>query len=321
MRVTLDLSKLLQSGALTVEEHDRLASLGRRDTGLLLINVLIGFGVLAVAGGCLATVPNPLTGVVLGSILMAAGSGLVMSRRAEWAILANICILVAALLLGGGIILLSQGVLRPGDAGDVPSMSFNTACLLVAALFAGSAALARSSLLAALTVIVLFTVLGSSGSYEHAFYALEVRQPLATVVAFSALALALHVASRFVRGDWERLLTAAARTAAFLVNLGFWVGSLWGDELDWWSVAHGPVTPAAFSIAWAIALLTVAAWAGWSNRRWVLNLVTVFAGIHFYTQWFEHLGATPGSVLAAGLIVLVFAVMLWRLNHRPVVPA
>lgn len=320
MKVTLDLAKLLQDGAITRAEHDRLAQLGRRGTGLLLVNVLVGFGVLAVAGGCVATVPDPLTGIVLGGVLMAAGTGLALSRRAEWAILANICILVAALMLGAGIILLSQGVLRPGDdGGDVPLMGFDAACLLVAALFAASAALARSSLLAVLTVLVLFAVLGSSSSYQHAFYELEVRQPLATVLAFSALALAAHAASRFVPGDWERLAAAVARTAVFLVNLGFWVGSLWGDDLDWLAAPYA-LPPVAFAVAWAVALLAAAVWAGWSNRRWLLNLVAVFAGIHFYTQWFERLGATPGSVLAAGVLVLGFAVLLWRLNRGLAAP-
>ena len=45
--------------------------------------------------------------------------------------------------------------------------------------------------------------------------------------------------------------------------------------------------------------------------------MTVFAGIHFYTQWFEHLGATPGSVLLAGVLLLGLAVLLWRLNRGP----
>ena len=318
MKVTLDLSKLLRDGVITPQEHDRLALLGRRETGLLLVNVLIGFGVLAVALGAVAMVPNPLTGVVLGGVLMATGIGLVLSRRAEWTILANICILVAALMLGAGIILLSQGVLRFSDdgAGHEPSMSFNAACLLVAALFAAAAALARSSLLAVLTVLLLFTVLGSSSAYSHAFYELEVRQPLAAVVAFSILALAAHAVSRAVPGAWERLAAAVARTAVFLVNLAFWVGSLWGDELDWLAVPHGSgVPPAAFAVTWAAALLATAVWAGRGNRRWVLNLVAVFAGIHFYTAWFEHLGATPGSVLAAGVLVLAFAVLLWRLNR------
>ena len=37
------------------------------------------------------------------------------------------------------------------------------------------------------------------------------------------------------------------------------------------------------------------------NRRWLVNLVALFAGIHFYTQWFERLGATPLSVLLGGV--------------------
>src|ERR1700733_613874 len=106
MKVTLDLSKLLRDGAITAEEHDRLARLGRRDTGMVLINALIGFGVIAVTGGALLLVPNALTGVILGAILMTAGLGLILSGRAQWSVLANICILLAALLLGGGLILL-----------------------------------------------------------------------------------------------------------------------------------------------------------------------------------------------------------------------
>ena len=321
MKVTLDLSKLLRDGAITLAEHDRLATLGRRDTGLLLVNVLIGFGVLAVTGGCLALLPNPLTGVVLGGLLMVVGIGLMVANRPGWAVLANICILVAALLLAAGIVLLSQGVSIAGDTDATPAMSFTSACLLVAALFAASAVPARSGLLASLTVIVLFALLGSSSSYQHAFYELEVRQPLATVLAFSALALGAHAASRFVAPDWERLLTIVARTALLLVNLGFWVGSLWGDDLDWLKVPHLSIPDVAFSVGWAVCLLAAAVWAGWTNRRWMLNLVAVFGGIHFYTQWFEHLGATPVSVLAAGVVVLLLAMVLWRLNHRPAAAA
>ncbi len=315
MKVTLDLSKLLHDGAITQAEHDRLAGLGRHDTGFLLVNVLIGFGVLAVAGGCLALFPNPLTGLVLGMALLAVGALLLLARRDQWTVLANICILIGALLLAAGIILLSQGMVILDDGPGAPLLGFKAACLIVAAVFAAAAALAGSSLLAVLAVLMLFVILGSSSSYSHAFYEIEVRQPLLTVLAFSVLAGAAHAGSRMVRGRWERLLTAVARTAVLLVNMGFWVGSLWGDDLDWLARSPG-ISATAFAIAWAVALLAVAVWAGLANRRWVLNLVAVFAGIHFYTQWFEHLGASPGSVLGAGLLMLVFAVGLWRLNRR-----
>ncbi len=191
------------------------------------------------------------------------------------------------------------------------------AYLLVAALFAACAVPARSGLLASLAVLVLFAVLGSSSSYDHAFYELQVRQPLATVVAFSALGPGGARGVPRVAWEWARLLTIVARTSLFLVNLGFWVGSLWGDDLDWLHRPHAGIPDVAFALAWAAGLVGVGVWAGRTDRRWVLNLVTVFAGIHFYTQWFEHLGATPGTVLLAGLAMLGFAVFLWRVNRRP----
>lgn len=316
MRVTLDLTKLLNEGAITPVEQERLAGLGRADTGTLLINVLLGFGVVAVAAGCLLLLPDTLLGVLLGGALMATGLALSIRGPAAWAVVANICILVAALLLGVGIVMLSQGVTGFGHMGRQVMPSW-TAYLLVVALFAACAVPARSGLLASLAVLVLFAVLGSSSSYSHAFYELEVRQPVATVAAFSGLALATYVASRAVAWEWARLLTIVARTSLFLVNLGFWVGSLWGDDLDWLHRPDAGIPAVAFALTWAAGLVGVGVWAGRTDRRWVLNLVTVFAGIHFYTQWFEHLGATPGTVLLAGLAMLGFALFLWRVNQQP----
>jgi hypothetical protein len=71
----------------------------------------------------------------------------------------------------------------------------------------------------------------------------------------------------------------------------------------------------AFVIAWTIALVAVGIWATAANRRWVINLIAVFGAIHFYTQWFERLGASPGSVLGAGLLALGLAIGLWHLNR------
>lgn len=61
-------------------------------------------------------------------------------------------------------------------------------------------------------------------------------------------------------------------------------------------------------IAWA--------WAWSQNRRWVVNVVAVFGAIHFYTQWFERLGASAGSVLMAGMLALAFAIGLRTLNTK-----
>ena len=87
MKVTLDLTKLLNEGAITAAEHDRLARLGRADTGTLLVNVLVGFGVVAVTAGCLLLVPSPIVGGA-GWVLMAAGLALSIRGPAGWTVMA-----------------------------------------------------------------------------------------------------------------------------------------------------------------------------------------------------------------------------------------
>lgn len=317
MKVTLDVTRLLAENTITREEHDRLVLLGRRDSGLVLVNALVGFGVIAVALGTVALVPSALAGAIIGGMLMAVGVTLTLAGPSRWAVLSTICILIAALLLGAGLVLLSQGVSTIGDMGNTAAlMPLALAFVLVAALFGFCAALARSGLLASLAVLLLFAALGGSSYYDAATYGLQVSQPFATVVLFSTLALAAHWLSRGLAPQWERLLTIVARVALFLANLGFWIGSLWGDDLDW--LVHGRdfrISAHDFTVAWAVLLVGTGLWAGRTDRRWVLNLVAVFGGIHFYTQWFEWVGATPGSLLLGGLVLLVCAVLLWRLNR------
>lgn len=51
----------------------------------------------------------------------------------------------------------------------------------------------------------------------------------------------------------------------------------------------------------------------------------VFGAIHFYTQWFERLHATPWSILIAGITTVGFSVGLWKYNsavlNRPAASA
>ena len=69
-------------------------------------------------------------------------------------------------------------------------------------------------------------------------------------------------------------------------------------------------------LVWALALIAAGVWAVRVNRRWLVNIVAVFGAIHFYTQWFEKLGASPLSVLLGGVIMLVIALVLWSFNKR-----
>ena len=120
--------------------------------------------------------------------------------------------------------------------------------------------------------------------------------------------------------DLQPVAITFSRTSLFLVNLGFWVGSLWGDSLwnqgDEWNFGSGSVIPDwVFVIGWAVGLIATGVWAARSNRRWVVNLLAVFGAIHFYTQYFERLGASAGSILAAGLVAIGIAISIVRYNR------
>jgi iron complex transport system permease protein len=313
MKITLDISKLVEEGKLTREDADRLTALAAHDTGSLGVNILIGFGVLAITAGAVALVPTPLTAVSLGLALFAAGCVIVLNRVQQWILLGQICLVIGALMFGGGVI--AYG------AGSLASM------LIVMSAFGLAAIAARSSLLMALAVLTASACLGARAGYSHAVYSLAIFEPTLTVVLFSAVALIAYQISQRLSADYERLAITAARASLLLINFGFWIGSLWGDPLMLMrsmnvkdaSLAFTTKTvipAAAFSILWAVALLGAGIWAVRVNRRWLVNLVAVFAGIHFYTQWFERLGATPLSVLLGGLVMLASAVALWMFNRR-----
>lgn len=299
MKVTLDLDQLLNDEKISQEEYERLSALAAKSTGSLAFNNLIGFGVIAVSGATLALVPTPITAVVIGLIVMVGG--LVVSQRGldQWAVLANICILVGALMAGGGITIEAEGSLI--------SILFVTTIYAIASIFA------KSSLLAVLATLMLSASIGARTGYFHASYFLVIEEPIITVILFTVLSIGLFQLSKTLSADYERIAIASSRTGVFLVNFGFWVGSLWGDR-----TASGGwlISDTVFALFWAIALVAVAIWAWQRNRRWVLNITTVFGGIHFYTQWFEILGASPSTVLVAGLLALGFAIGLKGINTK-----
>lgn len=315
MKITLDLSKLVEENKLTADEADRLRALAAHDTGSLAINVLVGFGVAAVSAGALAVVPTPATALVLGLAVFAIGLALSLTRNEQWTLLAQICLVIGALMFCGAVLALGHGALG--------------ALLIVTAALAAAAIVARSGLLMAAAVLALGACLGARAGYWHATYALAIYEPAVTVVLFSALALATYLVSKRLPAEYERLALIAARTSVFMVNFGFWIGSLWGDNLrlirsliygdaNILTATSGPdiIAPVVFAAGWAIALLGVGLWGMQANRRWVVNIAAVFGAIHFYTQWFDRLGPQPLSFIFGGLLMLVFAFALWSFNRR-----
>ncbi|HWK97563.1 MAG TPA: hypothetical protein VNR39_19280 [Pseudolabrys sp.] len=312
MKITLDLSKLVEDGKLTVDEAERLKTLASHETGSLGVNILIGFGVVSIAAGAVALLPSAATVIAVGILLFMLGLAVVLNKVTQWAVFGQICLVTGALMFSGGVI----GEME----GSVASM------LIVTAALAGASLLARSSLLAALAVIALSATLGARTGYSHATYSLAIFEPTLTVVLFSALALVAYRGSLMLKADYERLAIMVARTSILLVNFGFWVGSLWGDPLFLLRgfKDHNPaemmrsivIPDYVFSIVWAAALIGAAIWAVTVNRRWLVNIAAAFGAIHFYTQWFERLGATPLSVLLGGVLMLVVAYGLYVFNKK-----
>lgn len=299
MKVTLDLTKLLKDGKISPAELEKLSHLATEGTGSLAFNILVGFGVIAVSGASLALLPTSATAIIMGLIVAVVGFVLVQSQSRQWGVLANICILVGALLLGGGVIKLGEGSVS----------SF----LIVTGVFSGAGIVTHSGLLIALAVLALSSCVGARTGYFHATYFLGIQEPTVTVVLFCLLGIGAYQLSKYLAADYQRLALMGARTSVFLVNFGFWVGSLWGDRNT-----HGDtlIPDWLFAVVWAAALIATAVWAAKRNRRWVLNTVATFGAIHLYTQWFEHLDATPATVLLAGFLALGFAVGIWNCNRH-----
>jgi hypothetical protein len=323
MKVTLDLSKLLEQGKITPADAERLKALALHDTGNLGLNILTGFGVIAAAARGLALLLTafsftPFSAAMIGAAAFALGLLLLWPKGEVWGFLSQTLIVLGGLTGAAGFFILDQGSPR--------------AALLVTAIFAVTALVARSSLMAVLSVLALGASLGARTGYMHAVYSLSIQEPTVTIVLFSALALVLYLVSLRVAADYERIAIAAARTCLILVNFGFWIGSLWGDRLRlyrYWTqndvtggpefTARGAVIPDyVFSIGWAIALLAVGVWGVKNGRRWVVNIAAIFGGIHFYTQWFSILGANAISVLLAGVILIAIALGLRAFNQTAV---
>lgn len=310
MKIVIDIDKLLADGQLTANEYDRLKGFSLKQTGILAFNILIGFGVIATAVGVLALLPSSLTAIALGILLAGAGILLSVNLAEEWGLLGSILLLVGAVTAAAGVLALTQG----GVVGF----------LVVTVLCAVAAICAKSALLSIMATLALSVTVGAMAAYGHATYLLAIRQPTVTVALFTILGLAMYHLSKRLPPDYERIAITFSRTSLFMVNLGFWVGSLWGDSLwnqrDNWNFRSGVVVPDwIFVVGWSVALIATGVWAARANRRWVVNLLSVFGAIHFYTQYFERLGPSPGYILVAGLtaIVIAFGIVWYNRSATP----
>ena len=140
MKVTIDLDKLLEEDKISKAEYEKFSQFAARGTATLAFNILVAFGVITVSGSTLALLPTETTAIALGLVICAAGIALAYVRNEQWMVLADICVVVGALLFGGGIIGFGEGSIG----------SF----LLVTVAFAGAGIFARSWLVSWIGTLV-----------------------------------------------------------------------------------------------------------------------------------------------------------------------
>ncbi|MDB5624092.1 MAG: hypothetical protein JWR39_2655, partial [Devosia sp.] len=220
MKIVLDLTSLVAAGKLTPAEAERLKTLAAADTGAMATNILLAFGTVAVALGVGVLLPTPQTALLIGGLMLAMGLLLKQRGQVRWRVFAQIITVTGALGVMAALWLLAGGSVWVS--------------LLLALGLAGSAVVAGSGLLAALSVLMLAAALGSSTAYWTASYFLGVERPGLTILVLGALAMGLVWLSRRVGAERERLAIIAARTAVLVVNLAFLVGSIFGDALLGW---------------------------------------------------------------------------------------
>ena len=308
--IRLDLDRLTQSGEISADEAVRLKNLALPDARSgLLVNLLLIFGAISVAAGTIALVPNAATGLVLA--VLALGGAEVLRRVDSDD---SLKVLGAGLAMMGALGLAGWIGWEFRDAADSAYPALG-----IAAVLAAAAVWFRSSFLAAPAVLALGATMGSGTGYWHASYAIFVEEPTLTILVFSAVAAGLFTLRSTITDAYRAVASVASRTAFFIINFAFWVGSLWGDRIGehwlapskWsersdWRAAATEIPELVFTLGWAGFLIAMIVKA----RRGGFVSVTsiVFLAIHGYTQYFELLGANAASLVIGGLVLVGLAV-------------
>jgi len=199
----------------------------------------------------------------------------------------------------------------------------------------------------AIAIVPLAASLSSRTFYSHATYSVAIYEVTLTILQMSLIALLALAASLHFKERIARHARMLGQLALIWINMAFWIGSLWGDVVGfhlwgprWDEVTAGLgnalskkaeawraavnafeaqalVIPAdAFAAVWALGILAIGAWGALTARRAVLNIAVTFGAIHFYTQYFERLNATPEAIIIAGIVAILAAWALWAFNRR-----
>jgi hypothetical protein len=194
-------------------------------------------------------------------------------------------------------------------------------------------------LVTAFALIPFAQMLDTGTEYFHAVYVFMSPEPTLSILHLSALLMAMVWISASVEERTARHTRILATMAFVVANLCALVGSLWGDVVG--QTLWGPgrswhsdlsyeayaaqqdafmatalvISPAVYSILWALALVAIVAWAAHGNRRALFNTGVTFAALHAYTQMFESFADEPLAYVIGGFGAIPLAWGMWRINR------
>ena len=317
-KITLHLKHLLENGTITKEEAERFIALSEHKTGgTIFRNLMVIFGTLSIVGGFLGIAPDPNIAAALAAITLGGGYWLYYKGDESWKFVAQSFGFL-------GTIGVTSWLIHTMDfiGGERPETSDIIIMWLIISSILGLVAFTlHNKFLAGLFPLALAQLIGASTFYSHASYYLSIREPSLAILIFSVIAGATYFASTKLRGIYDDLCTIIARVSLFIVNMAFWIGSLWGDKIGKkFNYRYDPtdlhIDEMVFTIGWFLALLIAIAWGTHRGLGYVVNLSIVFLGIHAYTQYFEFVGLNPIGMLVGGIMIFATAMIWWKYKDQ-----
>jgi iron complex transport system permease protein len=305
-KVTVDLDALVLRGIVSKMQAEQIAREALKGTiGVASLIVICVFAAGFIAAAWMLD-PEMQWLPVWSTALLVAGVFAVYAAPREFRVAAHAATTIGAAALSVKIVL-SQGV---GHSVLPPVWFLHDPFLQVAALLFAAGAITMNLGLIGAAVLATTPSLNVGTFYDHAMYALVVKRPATTIFVYGAVAIAAAIISRVPHRQVTRTSLVVFGTALFMVNLAFWVGSLWGDR------EHN-LTPQALALGWAALSGIAMIWAFIQNKRSVVILSGVFLAINMYTQWFERFLMNPRELLFACTIgIVLVAVAAWYWSRR-----
>ncbi len=293
MKVTLDISKLLGEGKITQSEFDKLTLLSSQETTLLAVNIIIAFGILAVAGGIISLKTILLDGVALGLAAKLAGLWLIYNHQERWGALGNALFVIGSFSIANGLIQYYENNLL--------------VFVFIAFFFIITGCIAKSSLLVMFSALSIAPLVHSS-QYRLQFHVSELvycGTPLSKILVYGILSISAWLLASKLPPKFARLAVIFSRTSFIMMNFGFLTGSYWGDDSS----------KTILTFLWAAALITAVYWSIQNSDRFALNTVAAFGAALFYTQWLEVLWAHPFATISSGIIIII-SIASWQANKN-----